>query len=44
MSVTIVKDGETYTMAYDPCHYQGVKEFYHEALVNGEIESYVIEL
>jgi len=44
MSVSVIKDGVTYNMGYDPCHYEGVKEFYEEALRNGEIESYVIEM
>jgi hypothetical protein len=44
MSVTIVKGGETYIMGYDPCHYEGVRDYYHEALINGEIESYIIEM
>jgi hypothetical protein len=44
MSVTVIKGGETYIMGYDPCHYEGVKDFYEEALRNGEIESYIIEL
>jgi hypothetical protein len=44
MSVTVIKDGATYSMAYDPCHYEGVKEFYEEALANGEIESFTITL
>jgi hypothetical protein len=44
MQVTIIKGGETYTMGYDPCHFEGVKDFYQDALVNGEIESYDIVL
>jgi hypothetical protein len=44
MSVTIVKGGETYTMGYDPCHFEGIKSFYEEALANGEIESYTIDV
>jgi phosphoribosylformylglycinamidine (FGAM) synthase PurS component len=44
MGVTIIKNGVEYTMGYDPCHYEGVKEFYEEALANGEIESYTIDI
>ncbi len=44
MSVTVIKGGTTYTMGYDPCHYDGLVEFYAKALKDGEIESFTIEL
>ena len=43
MGVTVIKDGVEYTMGYDPCHYEGVKDFYDKALAAGEIEFYRIE-
>jgi hypothetical protein len=44
MLVTVTVGEDIYTMGYDPCHYEGVRDYYHEALLNGEIESYAIEL
>jgi hypothetical protein len=43
MQVTVTKGGEIYTMAYDPCHRQGVTEYYRELLVAGEIEGCLID-
>lgn len=44
MGVSVIKDGVTYNMGYDPCHYEGVKAFYEEALANGEIDSFSIDI
>jgi hypothetical protein len=44
MVVKIVKNGETYTMGYDPCHYATIIEFYEKALIDGEIEAYTVDM
>lgn len=43
MSVTVTKNGEVYNMAYDPCHREGVTEYYRDLLVNGEIDACLID-
>lgn len=42
MNVRVEKNGSTTTYGYDPCHYEGVVEFYAEALRNGEIDSFTV--
>jgi hypothetical protein len=44
MQVQVEKDGQFVTYGYDPCHVEGVTEFYEKAYQNGEIESYIITL
>jgi hypothetical protein len=44
MTVTVTTlDADVVTYGYDPCHRQGVTEFYRELLVNGEIAGLVID-
>jgi hypothetical protein len=42
MLVTITKNDNTYTMGYDPCHYEELVKWYANELAEGRIESYLI--
>jgi hypothetical protein len=42
MTVQVEKDGEFYTMCYDPCHYDELVKYYEEEYQKGAIDSYII--
>jgi hypothetical protein len=42
MNVAVKKNGAVVTYGYAPEHYEGVVEFYAEALSNNEIDSFIV--
>jgi hypothetical protein len=44
MQVKVTKGESVITYGYDPSHYAGVVAFYSQALEDGEIQDYSIEM